>query len=174
MLIVKLASVWQRRNTFVPNAIPPKKWTKRLRNHPQLMRMSWRELISLHGANDWWHNDLWMNGRRFQHVSSETLIFPNDIVGVHEQKVDCWEQSWCFLTAVAQHTYMWHAYRNWWRRVFGHFKTVRLTSVVHNGVKHHILLVIQHERWFQVKYHKANKWMGKSHQFLGKKDQCHP
>ena len=53
-----------------------KKWTKRLRTCPHLMRMSWRELISLHGANDWWHNDLWMHGRMIQHVSSATLFFP--------------------------------------------------------------------------------------------------
>ena len=139
----------------------------------QLMRMSWMELISLRGADDWEHNDQWRNKRRFQHVSSSTLTFPNDVVGVHQQKEDCWEQCWRFLMAVAQHMCMWHAYHNLWRHVYGHFDTEQHVSVFRSDLTHHIMLVIQHEIWFRVKLDKANKWRGKSHHFLGKKETCH-
>ena len=139
--------------------------------YSHLMRMSWK---SLHGADDWWDNDLWMNRRRFQHVSSATLTVPIDVVRVHQWKEDCWEQCWSFLMAVAQHICMWWAYHNRWRHVYYiHFGTGWLISVFCSGIKHHILLVIQHERWFQVKLDEANEWRRKSLQFLGKKDQCH-
>ncbi len=75
--------------------------------------------------------------------------------------------------AVAQHMSMWLACHNLWKHVFGHFDKEQLVSVFQNDVKHHILLVIRHEIWYQVKLDEANEWRGKSNQFLGKKDLCH-